>query len=123
MPAAMASRVLRNRHVVPRMVISPLSGRSAPARTLVRVDFPAPLSPTRATISPWPTWKSTRSSALTPPKVLAIWVNSRRGPDAGTLASPSCSGEAELLQPGLQEHREEDDRADEHLVREPRLGW
>src|SRR3954452_11168580 len=41
-----------------------------PDMTLTSVDLPAPLSPTRPTTSPSPTWKSTPSRAWTAPKRL-----------------------------------------------------
>lgn len=50
----------------------PASGRCTPERTFTRVDFPAPLSPTRATTCPAATSRSTSVSAATAPKDLLI---------------------------------------------------
>src|SRR5437899_9006857 len=47
--------------------MSPLSGECVPATHLTSVDFPAPLSPTRAMTSPRRTSKSTSDSACTEP--------------------------------------------------------
>src|SRR5688500_995014 len=46
--------------------MSPESGRWIPARIFIKVDLPAPFSPTSPTISPAAIWKSTRSRASTP---------------------------------------------------------
>src|SRR5919107_4977986 len=50
-----------------------------PEIALIRVDLPAPLSPTRATTSPAPTSKSTSVSARTAPKLLLTPFSSSRG--------------------------------------------
>src|SRR3954452_14638086 len=50
-----------------------------PDMTFTRVDFPAPLSPTRATTSPAATWKSTSERACTAPKRLLMPRSSRTG--------------------------------------------
>src|SRR4051794_33354367 len=50
-----------------------------PAITLIRVDLPAPLSPTRATTSPAWTSKSTSVSASTAPNRLVTPLSSRSG--------------------------------------------
>src|SRR4051812_36927914 len=50
-----------------------------PEIALIRVDLPAPLSPTRATTSPLPTSKSTSVSARTAPKLLLTPFSSSRG--------------------------------------------
>src|ERR1700722_19863680 len=54
----------------PPMSMVPESQESAPAATAIRVDFPAPFSPTSACTSPSTTSKLTPSSATTPGKVL-----------------------------------------------------
>src|SRR4051794_3361571 len=46
---------------------------------LIRVDFPAPLSPTRAMTSPGATWKSTWYRACTAPKLFDTPRSSRIG--------------------------------------------
>jgi hypothetical protein len=57
------------------------SGVWTPASTLTSVDFPDPLWPTTATISPECTLSDTSSSALSPGKVLLIRLTrSRRSP-------------------------------------------
>src|SRR3954469_2902927 len=57
---------------LPSNRISPLSGWWMPATVLTRVDFPAPLSPTRAITSPVRTSKSTSASAWTDPNDFVI---------------------------------------------------
>src|SRR4051794_10561429 len=65
-----------------------------PEIALIRVDLPAPLSPTRATTSPAPTSKSTSVSARTAPKLLLTPFSSSRGvfgPAAGCVAVTSVT--------------------------------
>src|SRR5262245_29012970 len=50
-----------------------------PARIFIRVDFPAPFSPTTASASPAASERETASRACTPGKRLLIWRTSRRG--------------------------------------------
>src|ERR1700730_17963142 len=56
----------------PSMKISPCSGWWMPPRMFIKVDFPAPLTPTRPTISPACASKETSSSAWTPGNVFEI---------------------------------------------------
>src|SRR5919112_5856817 len=58
-----------------------------PASTFVRVDLPAPLSPTRAVISPARSVRSMPSRAVIPPKCLLI-------PSHTTTGSPAVSAAA-----------------------------
>src|SRR3954469_18267462 len=86
-----------------------------PDMTLTSVDFPAPLSPTRPTTSPAPTWKSTLLSAWTAPNRLltprssnigalavavafmsGILLFALRAGDAGLLAGARVLARAEL---------------------------
>ncbi len=66
-PSAMASVVLLMLTFRPRTWISPLVGVTTPDRTFINVDLPAPLSPSRPTISPSPTLRKTSSRAWTWP--------------------------------------------------------
>ncbi len=59
---------------LPLNMMEPESGRYIPLMRFKRVDFPAPLGPTRPTISPWPTWISTLETATRPPNVLVRLV-------------------------------------------------
>ncbi len=70
MPSAIASAGLPG--VRPLIVTVPSSGVWMPAATFISVDLPAPLPPTRPTISPAATSKSTPRSAMTPPKDFLI---------------------------------------------------
>src|SRR5207248_7640670 len=65
----------------PSTRMTPRSGRCTPPRMRIKVDLPAPFSPTTAWISPKATAKSTPSSAmvapnrlLTPSALAAGWV-------------------------------------------------
>src|SRR6476661_432407 len=65
-----------------------------PEIALIKVDLPAPLSPTSATTSPCPTSKSTSVSARTAPKLLLTPFSSSRGvfdPAAGSVAVASVT--------------------------------
>src|SRR5665647_232456 len=64
---------------LPSKIYWPESGRYTPEMVLTRVDFPAPLSPTRLTTSPANTSKSTSLRACTAPKRLLIPCISRIG--------------------------------------------
>ncbi len=55
---------------LPSQRIWPSSAGLMPAMHLISVDLPAPLSPTRAMISPTSAWKSTPLRAVTAPKRL-----------------------------------------------------
>src|SRR5947199_1825795 len=81
MPAAIASRGLAKSRSSPPTRMTPRSGRCTPPRMRIKVDLPAPFSPTTAWISPNATAKSTPSSAmvapnrlLTPSALAAGWV-------------------------------------------------
>src|SRR6478735_5337820 len=58
-----------------------------PAMHLIRVDLPAPLSPTRAMTSPRETWKSTSKRACTAPKLFETPFSSKMGVSV-TLSTP-----------------------------------
>src|SRR3954471_5485129 len=58
-----------------------------PAMHLMRVDLPAPLSPTRAMTSPRETWKSTSYRACTAPKLFETPFSSKMGVSV-TLSTP-----------------------------------
>src|SRR4030042_2465134 len=70
----------------------PWSGARAPARIFMRVDFPAPFSPTTACTSPLPTAKLTPRRACTPGKAFAMPRISRAGA-VGSTAIPILSRE------------------------------
>ena len=67
-----AAGVHRGDRTWPCTVISPLSGVSAPVMILMRVDLPAPFSPTRAWTSPGRRSNDTPLSARTPAKDLVM---------------------------------------------------
>src|SRR5437879_5495280 len=70
---------------------------------LMRVDLPAPLSPSRPTISFLPTWKSTSRRAVTSPNVLEMRDKVSRSL-VSTEPLPATSG--------LRGHRQQPDRRD-----------
>src|SRR5579884_2874455 len=91
MPNCVASCGLVMCARLPSTKISPLSGMFTPAMVLIRVDLPAPLSPTRPTTSPEYTSKSTPRSACTAPKDLVMPRSWRAGTARG-LAVPVPEG-------------------------------
>ena len=72
MPCASASRVERIVTGLPSIRMLPPSAPWAPERIFIRVDLPAPFSPTSAWISPPATAKSTPSSTRTGPNDLLM---------------------------------------------------
>src|SRR5215217_1982300 len=80
---------------LPSNTTRPPSGAWVPATHLIRVDLPAPLSPTRAITSPGRTWKSTSVSACTEPKLFEIPRSSSSGEDvvAGALVIEDRGGD------------------------------
>src|SRR5215213_8273534 len=76
-PASCASRGLAKETRSPAKKISPSSGQWTPVTTLIKVDFPAPFSPTSACTSPVPSPKETSSSARTPGNLLVTPRTSR----------------------------------------------
>src|SRR5918998_3143770 len=77
----------------PLNTISPESIGWIPAMHLIRVDLPAPLSPTSAITSPGATWKSTSYRAWTAPKLF----ETRRSSRTGDSVTPSFSLDPEFL--------------------------
>src|SRR3990172_7767701 len=78
-PASSASRGEPKRTVLPSTARVPPSGSNTPDRILIRVDLPAPLSPSRQTTSPALTASETSSRATTAPKYFETLRASRRG--------------------------------------------
>ena len=94
MPAAIASPGPEKCCTLSSRRISPSSARYSPYSTFIRVDLPAPFSPSRAWISPAWTSRSMWSFATSAPKRLVIPRNSsftsmsfRRG--AAAVPSPA----------------------------------
>src|SRR5438067_2421801 len=79
MPRLRASRGLENRTGSPMNRSSPPSAGNTPDRILISVDFPAPLSPNRATIRPDHALSDTSTSAVVGPKCLDRCCASRTG--------------------------------------------
>src|SRR5829696_2920012 len=78
--------------VSPSKATSPESAWWIPATHLIRVDLPAPLSPTRAITSPGRTSKSTSLSAWTEPKLFEIPWSSSRGVGAEAVVTAGEDG-------------------------------
>ncbi|CAB4765195.1 unannotated protein [freshwater metagenome] len=93
-PRAIAPLVSPGVIISPLIRISPESGRTMPKTLFTRVDFPAPFSPSKATISPAATVIEIFSFATTPGKVLVTLAISR-----SALITPSPSRTAGLQQP------------------------
>src|SRR6476469_6592862 len=97
MPAAMAAVGVLNTTGRPssRMVAS--SGCFMPYSVFIRVDVPAPFSPTTACTSPRPTVRLTSELATTPGNRLVIPRSSITGAPAGASASSGRSVETVLM--------------------------
>src|SRR5438552_8273343 len=86
-PAAWASSGRVKETGTPRYRIWPLSGAYTPVSSLIRVDLPAPFSPTRACTSPGASANDTSSSASTPGNRLATPTTSSIG-GSGSFIAP-----------------------------------
>src|SRR6266478_1150836 len=82
----------------PSILISPRSGRWTPARILIKVDLPAPLSPTRPHTSPGGTSRFTPLRACTPEYHLCRLRMEIRGVVISYLHLDAACG---LSQPGI----------------------
>src|SRR3954468_22847993 len=87
MPAAIAAVGVLNTTGRPSSRIVPSSGWCMPYSVFIRVDLPAPFSPTTACTSPRPTVRLTSEFATTPGKRLVIPLSSITGAPAGASAS------------------------------------
>ena len=88
-------RALPAATLCPARTISPLSGRTSPARILTSVLLPAPFSPTSAMTSPTSSSKSTASSAWIVPYAFDIPVMRRSASRSTGTEGPDPSGAAE----------------------------
>src|SRR3954447_12824609 len=90
MPAPSAEVVLPEASGCPSISMVPRSAASAPEMILMRVDLPAPFSPTMACTSPATSSKSTPRRACTPPYRFSTPVSRRTaGPLDERSVSPS----------------------------------
>ena len=89
MPRSSAVRGLAIWTGSPLNRISPASGWYTPARIFIRVDLPAPFSPTRAWTSPGWSSKLASASAWTPGKSLVIPVISTSRSRIGSSSKPA----------------------------------
>ena len=80
----MALSVDENTTGSPFWKIRPLSGWIWPARIDIKVDLPAPFSPSRARIEPWRIESEMSRLACTAPKALLTPSRRMRGSDALT---------------------------------------
>ena len=76
----------------PSIAMLPASARYAPASTFIKVDLPAPFSPTSACTSPRLTSNETPSSARTPGNTFTIPLITSNGPKASLLNKLRSSG-------------------------------
>ncbi len=77
---------------LPRTLIVPESGRTAPVRILTSVLLPAPLAPMSAWTSPGRTASDADFSATTAPYVFAIAEASRSGSAPMAVIRPLSNG-------------------------------
>src|SRR2546423_8102236 len=91
MPRATASAGPCRTVSAPSQMIVPESAGKMPETILMSVDFPAPLSPTRATTSDGRTSKRASVSACTAPNRLLMPRSSRNGPGRANVMRSSRS--------------------------------
>src|ERR1700676_3772492 len=109
MPRSSAAAGLDSVTSLPPKVIVPVLGWWTPARTFTSVDFPAPLSPTRATTSPACTSSSMSVRAETAPK---CFETARRL----STSSPGLDDVVEFSVMGQIPHYEQRTRHEPDLV-------
>src|SRR4051794_3608974 len=112
-PARWASSGVANRTGSPWYLSSPPSGGYTPVSTLIKVDLPAPFSPTSACTSPAWSSSETPSSAVTPAKCFVMPTAARaascgdRSVGGGSLTAevrrPAGAAGADTRCPGPQE--------------------
>ena len=85
MPRSFASLGLLILTSLPFFLMTPCSGWYRPNRTLMRVDLPAPFSPSRACTSPLRSWRVMLSFALIPGNSLVIFSISMTKSSANPL--------------------------------------
>ncbi len=92
MPRLMASLGSLIGVASPLTLTVPVSGLISPKIWFTRVDFPAPFSPSSATISPRSTWRVMSRLAWTEPKLFdRLSISSSRSPTT-PAPKPACSG-------------------------------
>src|SRR5215471_9621234 len=93
MPSRRASLGERMLTSAPSILMLPELGRSIPDRMLIRVDLPAPFSPSRQSTSPCRTVTLTRSLARTPGNRFVMLTSSMAGTRSGDCvpATPAPS--------------------------------
>src|SRR5215213_3800054 len=96
-PAACASRGSAKETSPPLKRTCPSSGLYTPVMTLIRVDFPAPFSPTRACTSPSRSSKETSSRASTPGNRLVTRRASSTGERCSIVLVPPLVGLVQAL--------------------------
>src|SRR3954469_113897 len=91
MPCARAVWTSRTTTGAPPMSTSPESGCSIPPATFIRVDLPAPFSPSSATTSPGCTSRETPFSACTPRKRFWMFRSWRTGTPMTAESMPASA--------------------------------
>jgi hypothetical protein len=87
-PRSMASRGESKRTSSPSSAMAPLVGWWTPEKILIRVDFPAPLSPSRHVTCPALTSMEMSSRATTCPKYFETPLASMRGASFAIIVPP-----------------------------------
>src|SRR5450759_2546418 len=116
MPAARASRGPENRTFLPSIKNSPSSCGWTPDRILIRVDLPAPLSPSTQATSPARTSIEMSLRAMTLPKYLLTWRTSSSGTPLAITSASSPSARRAPSHESVHTHGDEQDHAEEREV-------
>src|SRR5262249_18114356 len=109
MPRSKACRGEANATGAPSIRYSPRLGRCTPARILMSVDLPAPLSPSRQWTSPTCTVKFTSCSATTVPKDFDTPLSSMIGCMAGLPLLGRAAAHIVVEEHGQEHHQAEED--------------
>src|SRR6202140_5602480 len=116
MAAARASLGPANRTFLPSIRNSPSSCGWTPDRILIKVDLPAPLSPSTHVTSPARTSIEMSLSAMTLPKYLLTWRTSSRGIPVALMSASSQGARGTPSDEGVHPHCDKQDHAEEGEV-------
>src|ERR1041384_5311718 len=111
MPRSSASRGESNTTGAPSTRYVPRVGWCTPARILISVDLPAPLSPSRQWTSPRTRRRSTSASATTLPNDFVTPSSSSTWSGGGPMSPRPRDAAAHLV---VEQHGEQEHQAEEH---------
>src|SRR4029077_6703710 len=114
MPSDRACSTLRNTTSSPWSTRRPSSGFWKPATIFIRVDLPAPLSPSSPSTSPLPRWRLMSRSAVTGPNLLDT-CSTRRTSPRSSPDSAIATALPHSTDVGVDAHRDQDGQPEDEV--------